>query len=46
MCIRDSKAGHRIPGPALLIQHNSTVLVPPAYAAEVSEYGSLHVRRA
>ena len=40
------KAGHRVAGPAVLIQHNSTVLVPPAYAAEVSEYGSLHVRRA
>ena len=39
------KAGHRVAGPAVLIQHNSTVLVPPAYAAEVSEYGSLHVRR-
>ena len=40
------RAGHRVAGPAVLIQHNSTVLVPPAYAAEVSEYGSLHVRRA
>ena len=39
------KAGHRVAGPAVVIQHNSTVLVPPAYAAEVSEYGSLHVRR-
>ena len=39
------RAGHRVAGPAVLIQHNSTVLVPPAYAAEVSEYGSLHVRR-
>ena len=39
------KAGHRVAGPAVLIQHNSTVLVPPAYTAEVSEYGSLHVRR-
>ena len=39
------KAGHRVAGPAVLIQHNSTVLVPPSYAAEVSEYGSLHVRR-
>ncbi len=39
------KAGHRVSGPAVLVQHDSTVLVPPAYAAEVSEYGSLHVRR-
>ena len=39
------KAGHRVPGPAVIIQHNSTTLVPPAYAAEVTEYGSLHIRR-
>ena len=39
------KAGHRVAGPAVLIQQDSTVLVPPAYAAEVSEYGGLHVRR-
>ena len=40
------RAGHRVAGPAVLIQQDSTVLVPPAYAAEVSEYGGLHVRRA
>ena len=39
------KAGHRVAGPAILVQHDSTVLVPPAYAAEVNEHGSLHVRR-
>ena len=39
-------AGHRVAGPAILVQHDSTVLVPPNYAAEVNEYGSLHVRRA
>ena len=39
------KAGHRVPGPAVVIQHNSTTLVPPAYAAEVTDYGSLHIRR-
>ena len=39
------KAGHRVAGPAILVQHDSTVLVPPAYTAEVNEYGSLHVRR-
>ena len=38
-------AGHRVPGPAIIIQHNSTTLVPPAYAAEVTDYGSLHIRR-
>lgn len=39
------KAGHRVPGPAIVIQHNSTTLIPPAYAAEVTDYGSLHIRR-
>ena len=38
-------AGHLVAGPAILVQHDSTVLVPPNYAAEVNEYGSLHVRR-
>jgi N-methylhydantoinase A len=38
------KAGHRIPGPAILIQHNSTTLLPPHYVAEVAEYGNLHLR--
>lgn len=40
------KAGHRVPGPAVLVRHDSTVLVPPAYTAEVTDYGSLYVRRA
>lgn len=40
------KAGHRVPGPALVIQHNSTTLVPPAYVADVTEYGSLHIHKA
>jgi N-methylhydantoinase A len=39
------KAGHRIAGPAILIQHNSTTLLPPNYAAEVAEFGNLHLRR-
>jgi N-methylhydantoinase A len=39
------KAGHRIVGPAILIQHNSTTLLPPAYVAEVAEFGNLHIRR-
>jgi len=38
------KAGHRIPGPAILIQHNATTLLPPGYVADVAEFGSLHVR--
>jgi N-methylhydantoinase A len=39
------KAGHRIAGPAILIQHNSTVLLPPGYVAAVAEFGNLHVHR-
>jgi N-methylhydantoinase A len=39
------KAGHKIAGPAILIQHNSTTLLPPGYLAEVAEFGNLHVRR-
>ena len=39
------KAGHRIPGPAVLIQHNSTILVPPEYLCEVAAYGNLLIRR-
>jgi N-methylhydantoinase A len=39
------KAGHRVPGPAILIQHNATTLLPPGYVAEVAEYGNLHIRR-
>jgi N-methylhydantoinase A/oxoprolinase/acetone carboxylase beta subunit len=40
------RAGHNIAGPAILIQHNSTTLLPPGYVAEVAEFGNLHVRRA
>ena len=39
------KAGHSIPGPAVLIQHNSTILVPPQYLSEVTEHGNLLIRR-
>lgn len=39
------KAGHRITGPAVLIQHNSTILVPPDYVSEVGEHGNLLIRR-
>jgi N-methylhydantoinase A len=39
------KAGHRVAGPAILIQHNSTILLPPGYVAQVAEFGNLHVYR-
>ncbi len=39
------KAGHRIAGPAIVIQHNSTTLLPPNYVADVAEFGNLYVHR-
>ncbi|MDH2312399.1 hydantoinase/oxoprolinase family protein [Methylobacterium brachiatum] len=36
-------AGHRIEGPALLIQHDSNTLVPPGYVAEVLDHGNLRI---
>jgi len=39
------KAGHRVSGPAIIVQHNSTVVVPPYYTADVTEYGNLLIRR-
>ena len=38
-------AGAKVPGPAILIQHNSTTLVPPGYAATVLDYGALRIAR-
>ncbi|MGA3137699.1 MAG: hydantoinase/oxoprolinase family protein [Xanthobacteraceae bacterium] len=39
------RAGQRVAGPAILIQHNSTTLLPPGYTAAVAEFGNLHVYR-
>lgn len=36
-------AGHEIPGPGIVIQHNSTTLVPPGCTARVLESGNMHV---
>jgi N-methylhydantoinase A len=38
-------AGTTVEGPAIIIQHNSTTLLPPGYAAEVLEYGSLRLKK-
>jgi N-methylhydantoinase A len=38
-------AGVRLAGPAILIQHNSTTLLPPGYIAEVMDYGSLRIAK-
>ncbi len=36
-------AGHEVPGPGIVIQHNSTTLVPPGCTARVLESGNMHV---
>lgn len=37
-------AGDRVAGPAILVQHNSTTLVPPGYVAETLDYGNTRIR--
>ena len=39
------KCGHVVPGPALVIQHNSTILIPPGYIAQIGEFGNLTIER-
>ncbi|RUU55221.1 hydantoinase/oxoprolinase family protein [Mesorhizobium sp. M2C.T.Ca.TU.002.02.1.1] len=39
-------AGDKVSGPAILVQHDSTTLVPPGYVAETLEYGNTRVHRA
>ncbi|MGR8950469.1 MAG: hydantoinase/oxoprolinase family protein, partial [Gammaproteobacteria bacterium] len=36
-------AGQTITGPAVIIQHNSTSLVPPGHTARVSDAGNIHI---
>ena len=36
-------ADQSVTGPAIIIQHNSTSLVPPGHTAKVSEFGNLHI---
>jgi N-methylhydantoinase A len=38
-------AGDKIVGPALIVQHNSTTLVPPKYKAVVLGHGDIHLNR-
>lgn len=40
------KAGHEVAGPAIIVQHDSTTLVPPSYVARVGTYGTLHIKSA
>ena len=38
--------GDIVNGPALIVQHNSTTLLPPGYRAHVLSHGDLHITRA
>jgi N-methylhydantoinase A len=38
-------ADDTVAGPALIVQHNSTTLVPPGYMAKVMQYGDMLVSR-
>lgn len=39
------KAGHRVVGPAIVDQLDTTTLIPPVYGAEVDRFGNLVLRR-
>lgn len=41
---RRLRAGNSIAGPALIIQHDSTTLLPPGHVAEALDYGHLRLR--
>jgi len=34
-----------VSGPALIVQHNSTTLVPPGYSASVLSHGDMRIAR-
>ncbi|MEW9837906.1 hydantoinase/oxoprolinase family protein [Mesorhizobium marinum] len=38
-------ADDTVAGPALIVQHNSTTIVPPGYVAAVLEYGDMRIER-
>jgi N-methylhydantoinase A len=38
--------GDTVNGPALVVQHNSTTLLPPGYRAVVLSHGDLRIARA
>jgi N-methylhydantoinase A len=38
-------ADDTITGPAVVVQHNSTILIPPAYTATVLDYGDMRIGR-
>jgi N-methylhydantoinase A len=34
-------SGNRIPGPAILVEYSSTIVIPPFAEAHVDEYGNV-----
>ncbi|GIT26227.1 MAG: hypothetical protein CM1200mP41_22710 [Gammaproteobacteria bacterium] len=38
--------GHVISGPAVVVQHNSTILIPPDYTANVGQFGKTRPSKA
>ncbi|MCZ6846551.1 MAG: hydantoinase/oxoprolinase family protein [Alphaproteobacteria bacterium] len=36
-------AGHVLAGPAIVVQHNSTTVIPTGYRARVSDFGNIHI---
>ena len=41
----DLTPGSRLAGPALVVEHETTTLVPPGWAAQVDSLGHLHLQR-
>ncbi|HJP10349.1 MAG: hydantoinase/oxoprolinase family protein [Arenicellales bacterium] len=39
------RAGHTLTGPSIVIQHNSTILIPPGYVAHTGVFGNLTIER-
>lgn len=42
---RKLRAGQTIEGPAMLLQHDSTSLVPPGWSARVTRHGNLYITK-
>ena len=47
LCDRDKlRTGNRIAGPAIVLQMDTTLVMPPGWAGEVDAYGNLLLERA
>jgi N-methylhydantoinase A len=42
---RDLRAGHRLDGPALVLEYSATTWVPPGWILDVDRWGTLHLVR-